>query len=266
MPKTERQKRSREQKRRWARARKAEMQFGRKLRGIAHEIDLLVKRIWKENDPAGSMERLRAALARYSAALDPWARQVAANMVFDVERRDNVQWNQLSSELGRRLQEELETAPTGDLLRQRLEESARLITSLPIDAAKRVHHFTLKGLEEGQRPETISEEIYKTGQVTKSRADLIARTEVARTASGLVQTRAEHLGSTGYIWRTSGDDDVRPRHRKLNGKFFRWDDPPIAGESGERAHAGQIYNCRCWCEPVIPEEEDLSNRFRAEAA
>jgi hypothetical protein len=27
----------------------------------------------------------------------------------------------------------------------------------------------------------------------------------------------------------------------------------VAGEQGEHAHAGMIYNCRCYPEPVIPE-------------
>jgi uncharacterized protein with gpF-like domain len=102
-----------------------------------------------------------------------------------------------------------------------------------------------------------------------SHARLIARTETARTASVLTEVRAKSVGSEGYIWRTSLDADVRPKigtpnfaklntlamgsHRKLEGTFHRWDDPPIASENGERAHPGQIYNCRCWPEPVLPD-------------
>lgn len=267
MPTSREQRRARnEERKRWTRSRRAETQFARKLRGVAHEISLLAKHLWRTNDPQGSMEQLRAALARYAETLRPWARHVAASMVRDVSRRDEAQWASLSQVMGRSLRAEIQDAPVGNLLRQRLSEAASLITSLPIDAAKRVHKMTLKGIAEGARASEIAKEIYKTGEVTKSRANLIARTEVSRTSSGLVQSRSEHLGSEGYIWRTSGDADVRKEHRKLNGKFIRWSDPPIAGPKGMRYHAGAGPNCRCWCEPVIPEEEDLPSRFRAEAA
>jgi SPP1 gp7 family putative phage head morphogenesis protein len=132
-----------------------------------------------------------------------------------------------------------------------LHEQASLITSLPLDAAHRVHEWTIRGLEGAHRPETIAAEIYRTGEVTKSRATLIGRTEVARTASKLVEVRAKFVGSEGYIWRTAGDADVRREHRALNGKYFRWDDPPVAGTNGMRYHAGQGPNCRCIPEPVI---------------
>ncbi len=52
----------------------------------------------------------------------------------------------------------------------------------------------------------------------------------------------EHL-TTHYIWRTSGDEKVRPSHAANNGKIFAWKNPPATG------HPGQDYNCRCWADP-----------------
>lgn len=94
--------------------------------------------------------------------------------------------------------------------------------------------------------------ILASGEVSKSHATLIARTETARVSSLLTQARAEHIGSEGYIWRTAHDADVRELHVELEGKFIYWNAPPVAGSSGERAHAGQIYNCRCWAEVILP--------------
>ena len=81
---------------------------------------------------------------------------------------------------------------------------------------------------------------------------LIARTEVARTASGLTEARARHVGSDGYFWRTAKDADVRDSHRQMEGKFVKWNEPPTLSD-GTVTHAGQIYNCRCYAEPVINE-------------
>ena len=127
-----------------------------------------------------------------------------------------------------------------------------LIQSIPTKAAERVHKLVLENFEQQGRASEIAEEIKRSGKVASSRATLIARTEVARTSSLLTQSRAEHVGSEGYIWRTVHDSDVRPSHKKMDGKFVKWNSPPTL--DGMTGHAGQLPNCRCFAEPVIPEE------------
>lgn len=196
---------------------------------------------------------LRLGLERYAEILKPWAQNVAAQMVGEVNQRNEKTWAQVGSDLGRNLRAEIAQTPTGELMRSLMNEQVALITSLPMKAAERVHKLVIEGQSDSSRAAEVAKEIARTGHVTKSRAMLIARTEIARTQNNLTQARAQYIGSEGYIWRTSEDRDVREIHRKLEGKFFRWDDPPVAGENGERAHAGTIYNCRCWAEPVIPD-------------
>lgn len=201
------------------------------------------------------MPRIEQILQRYAEALTAWAEAAAMRMLRDVEAVDRSAWAVLSSEMSQELQREIARAPTGEILRQRMNEQVALIKSIPLDAAKRVHEFSLKGLETSTRGEDIRAAILASGDVATSRATLIARTEVARTASLLTQARAEFVGSTHYIWRTSGDTDVRAGHRAMNGKVFRWDDPPEVNENGRvlRHHPGQIWNCRCYPEPIIPD-------------
>lgn len=176
-------------------------------------------------------------------------------MLREVNRRDEAAWAEYTRELSRALRTEIRTAPTGAAMQALLAEQVTLIKSIPLDAAQRVHRLTLEGIENSTRASVISKEIQRSGAVAESRADLIARTEVARTASTLTEARALHVGSEGYIWRTSDDSDVREDHRELEGKFIRWDSPPIADKrTGRRAHAGCIYGCRCYPEPVIPED------------
>ena len=87
-------------------------------------------------------------------------------------------------------------------------------------------------------------------QGSLGRANTIARTEISRAASVFVQSRAENLGSEGYTWRTSGDIDVRPSHKEMNGKFVYWNKPPTLDRM--TGHAGCLPNCRCYPDPVIP--------------
>lgn len=230
-------------------ARKAEVQYAKALRGIARQVGIIVSGFGPD-DPVGMQDALR----RYAEAIDPWAKATAARMLADVSRRDEAAWAEISNEMSRALRDEIRMAPTGTLMKQLMAEQIVYIKSIPLDAAQRVHGLVIRGMEGAIRADEIAERINQSGHVSKGRANLIARTEVARAASTLVEARATYVGSEGYIWRTAEDADVRKLHRKHNGKFFRWDAPPVAGSNGERAHAGQIYNCRCYPEPVIPEE------------
>ncbi|SAK33214.1 SPP1 family phage head morphogenesis protein [Burkholderia multivorans] len=195
-------------------------------------------------------------LRRYAEALTPWAEATAARMLEDLNRRDEQAWMQQAQEMSRALRDELRRAPTGETMRALMAEQVTLIKSIPLEAAERVHRLTIEALEDSTRAAAISKEIQRSGEVAKSRADLIARTEVSRAATSLTEARARAVGSTHYRWVTSGDSDVRPGHRALNGKVFAWDDPPEVNENGRimRHHPGQIWNCRCWAEPIISED------------
>jgi SPP1 gp7 family putative phage head morphogenesis protein len=192
-------------------------------------------------------------------------------MVLDVARRDEKFWFDQAKELGQNLRKEIQKGPTGIAVRERTAEAAALITSLPLEAAQRIEVYAVDYMTRGLRASELVKRVMATGEVTKSRANTIARTETSRTAGILQEIRAKSVGSEGYIWRTSMDVDVRDRHRRLKGKFFTWDRPPVTGENGERSHPGGIYNCRCWAEVVLPGERprarasrSRASRFRAE--
>lgn len=210
--------------------------------------------MFDKNDPVGSSQRLNVLLKKYGQTLQPWAKEQAKRMVIDVTRRDETFWAERSKSMARSLEEEIDSAPTGVALRERTLEAAAYITSLPLEAAQRIEALTVRMLTDSARMNEAVSEIMRTGHVTKSRANLIARTEVSRTAGLLTQVRSQHIGSTHYIWRTVGDIDVRDEHRHLNGQVISWDEPPIAGSNNMRYHAGQGPNCRCYSEPLIPEE------------
>jgi len=243
----------------FAKVRKAEKQYATQLRKVARHVGDIIRNHHPET--SDGMAEIRAILAKYAEVIEPWAKVAAGRMIADVGRRDEKAWEANSQAMGRALREELANAPTGQFLRAKLAENVGLIKSLPIEAAQRVHRLTLEGINNATRAGEIAKEIGRSGEVTVARANMIARTEVSRTASGLVEARSRHVGSEGYIWRTVGDSDVRNKdgnpvgsHRLLNGKFIRWDSPPVASTNGDRYHAGCGPNCRCYPEPVLPED------------
>lgn len=239
--------------------RNAANDYGRRLRRVAQHIADLVRE-FPGIGQAGAPEwpLLEHLLRNYGFLLEPWARAVAERFITEVARRDERAWFIYGRKLGRSLRSEIETAPLGDELRRLLDEQVHLITSLPIQAAERVHELAIQYLHEGRRYSELSDRIMETGHVTRSRADLIARTETSRVASTLTMVRAQHIGSPGYFWRSVRDRRVRDSHRlmdrrSMEGEMFRWDQPPEV-EPGKFYHPGHFPNCRCWPDPVIPAE------------
>lgn len=192
-------------------------------------------------------------LESYAESLTPWARRTAANMLHGVDIADRYAWRTLGESISLQLRYDLASAPIGGAIANMLDEQVTLIKSLPIEAARRVHDLTMEGLLNSTRASAIAQQIMASGEVTKNRATLIARTEVSRTASALTQSRAQYVGSEGYVWETAEDADVRPSHREMQGKFVRWDSPPTL--DGMTGHAGCFPRCRCWSRVVVPKLE-----------
>jgi SPP1 gp7 family putative phage head morphogenesis protein len=229
-----------------------EQRYALQLRKVAQQVGSIVAPFTPGD--MSQVPTIEQLLKAYSDMLKGWATQTASNMLMDVALRDEQAWQTMAKELSRGLREEIRNAPTGQVMRQLLAEQVTLIQSIPLEAAQRVHRLTLEGLEDSTRFTEIAKEIQRTEEVTTSRAILIARTETSRTATTLTQARAQSIGADSYVWRTSGDSTVRGDHKKLNGKIFQWNNPPVADErSGERAHPGCIWNCRCFAEPIIPD-------------
>lgn len=237
----------------WYASRRAEKTYAIALRKVARQVGDLVKGF--DIAEADFASKVAHALGRYAELIKPWAFNTARRVVLEISRRDEQAWAKVSQEMGRSLRQEIKAAPVGTLLQAFMRENVNLITSLPLEAGLRVHRLALEARANSARSKDIAKEIMRTGEVTQSRATLIARTEVARTGSALTQQRAMHVGSEAYIWRTAKDSDVRPSHAAMESVLVRWDSPPTLID-GTTTHAGQIYNCRCWAEPVIPDKFD----------
>lgn len=249
-------KQQRQARERFAKSRVAEKKYQRQLNKIARAIGDIVE-AFAPDGVVTDQARLQQMLNAYSALLAPWAEKTGARMVAEVAVRNERDWAAHAQEMGLALRKEIKSAPTGKLMRALIEEQVILIKSLPIEAGRRVQKLSIEAYENSTRASEIAKEIMRTRHVTSSRAKLIARTEVARVGSALTQARAVHVGSTQYEWVTVGDSDVREEHRKLNGRVFSWDDPPVTGSNGERSAPGAIYNCRCVAFPLIPNPEDI---------
>lgn len=117
-------------------------------------------------------------------------------------------------------------------------------------------------LEEGVRVEVIRDKLREQLQISKRRAELIARDQTLKASGQLQEARQRQAGITRYVWTTSLDERVRPDHVALEGRIFSWDDPPITnmsevrkGRPERRGHPGSDYQCRCTADPVLDDDE-----------
>lgn len=230
-------------------ARRAERIYAQQLSRLAKQIGQIITGYQPKD--LNEASTLNDMLRRYAEALTPWATKVASDMLTEVNARDISAWRALGGEISKGLVREIMQAPAGEVMRALLAEQVTLIKSIPLDAGQRVHEWTLKGLEDSTRASEVAKEIMRSTDVSRSKAILIARTEVARTGSVLTEARAKHIGSDGYVWQTSRDGDVRQSHKEMQGKIVKWSDPPTL--DGMKGHAGCFPNCRCWAEVILPD-------------
>ena len=108
----------------------------------------------------------------------------------------------------------------------------------------------------------LDKTLFKSLSSVEKKAKFLARQETGLLMSKFKETRYTSVGVMEYKWKcVTGTEKhpVRPRHRALNdmsakGKIFRWDNPPIVSEPGQKvrkANPGADFNCRCVALPVV---------------
>lgn len=131
-------------------------------------------------------------------------------------------------------------------LQQAVANNVDLIKTIPqkyIEGVRLVLQKTLVGEFELH---SLRRALANIEGVTERRARFIARDQTHKLVSALAQSRQQSIGVEEYIWRTSGDTNVRPSHAEKDGKTFRWDTPP-----DDTGHPGEDYGCRCTAEPKL---------------
>lgn len=131
------------------------------------------------------------------------------------------------------LSDELETIAT---------RNAGLIKGLAQTTVQRVQQTVTRSVLSGQPVRELKKQLAADFAFSDRRAALIARDQTAKLTSDLNRIRHKQAGIEHYTWRTSQDERVRPLHRRLNGRVYRYDEPTDA-EQG--LHPGQPINCRC---------------------
>lgn len=122
-------------------------------------------------------------------------------------------------------------------------ENVALIRTLGESTFADIEMMSTRALTTGVRHEDLAKQIQAKFGNSANRAKLIARDQIGKLYGQVNADRQKELGLTSFVWRTVGDERVRDEHAALEGKTFKYDDPP----DGELP--GEPINCRCSAEP-----------------
>ncbi|MEQ1969294.1 phage minor head protein [Xenorhabdus nematophila] len=144
-----------------------------------------------------------------------------------------------------------------------LKENVNLIKSIQTDFINDIGEKVFTNLTKGGRHENLVSLIRERGQVTQSRAKLIARDQTAKLNAALTETRQKALGLDLYEWGGAGDERERATHVALNGKTCKYSDPTVYSDDGGKTWKkrssikgyegapGTDYQCRCVALPKV---------------
>jgi SPP1 gp7 family putative phage head morphogenesis protein len=143
------------------------------------------------------------------------------------------------------------------------DENVRLVTNMGEEQIAQLGNILRPAQAIGQRWEEIAPTIAQRLGVGESRSRLIARDQTNKFNGSMQRITQEAAGVSEYAWSTSRDFAVRGRpggvyaesqedHWKLEGKIFKWADPPLIPGTDEHAHPGERIQCRCVAIPRIP--------------
>lgn len=131
-------------------------------------------------------------------------------------------------------------------LRASTRKNVHLIKRIPRKYLARVRAIVQQGFKTGSDSFSVKRQLQEAFGIESRHAKLIARDQTSKLTSELNRFRQTDIGITHYVWRTVGDETVRPTHANNNRKSFAWSDPP-----SETGHPGHDVQCRCVADPDL---------------
>ncbi len=215
-----------------------------------------------------SAEAVADSFSQYSQSkqFNDWAESLAHTFVTNTLEENARTWQQAAkmsgqgNDIRKGLYNEMQ-GPVGVRYRELIDSNAQYIKSIPEDAAQRLVRHVSKEAQRGSRTAYNTDEFKDyVGDITNWHAKVISRTETSKANSALTQARAEYTGHDWYIWHTSEDQRVRKSHAHMDEVMCRFTDKPspeklVSETSVGHYGPGEIFNCRCFAEPIIAWDE-----------
>lgn len=130
----------------------------------------------------------------------------------------------------------------------KIAENVSLIKSMKSSYIQSLQKDIYRSITKGGGVQAITDAITQRTHMAYNHALLIANDQTGTIISQLDAYRAKSAGAEKYVWRSMEDARVRPKHRELDGRTFKYNDP-AGGDDGQLP--GEPIRCRCVADPVF---------------
>lgn len=110
-------------------------------------------------------------------------------------------------------------------------ENAMLIRSIEEQLLSSVAVIVMESYKSGTGTEDIADQIYYRVNVSENRAKLIARDQIGKLHSKIIQDEAASLNIDYYVFSDSDDEQTRTSHHAMHNKICKFDDPTVYKDS-----------------------------------
>lgn len=127
----------------------------------------------------------------------------------------------------------------GPGIAQFMQRMTSLISDVNEKTRAEVSEVLWDGLVNKRRPREVGKLLAEKMNTSRKRANFIASDQSNKFNAYLTELRQEEAGIDEFVWETAKDGRVRDSHRALQGRVFKWKEPPSVGLPGTPIR------CRC---------------------
>ena len=149
------------------------------------------------------------------------------------------------------------TRAMNDVERALLLENYNIIKSIPQQYITEVTGLVMRSASTGRDVEFLADELHKRYEITRRRAEFIARDQSNKATEALKRVQDKELGITEGIWvHVPGKKTSRHTHQLMNGKKFVITEGLYDSDVKRKVLCGELPGCQCTYRAVIPEFGD----------
>ena len=216
---------------------------------------------FRDGSPANAMRRaIHRMSRRWLKAFDKGADDLAKYFVDKAAGATDVQLKDILKKAGFTIQFKT-TAEVNNAMQAAIGENVGLIKSIGSEHLSQVEGLVMRHMQTGRDLGALTKDLTERYDITKRRAAFISKDQANKMTAVINRTRQAELGITQARWKHSGAG----RHPRIShlaagrdngGKGKLYDVAKGCEIDGEYIWPGQLPNCRCTSQSVIPGLED----------
>ena len=209
------------------------------------------------------------ARIRLNLLTDKWTKKFGAlakfasqRMVDRVVKNSEVTVRMSLKEVAKDLTVDLtgSNAMLDEIIKASTQEAAGLIKRIPEKFLGEVQGQVMRSITTGKGIEDLVPYLTKRYEGDVKWARHVALDQTRKAYTSVNQVRLQSLGCESFIWiHSGGSAHPRKDHIEMNGKEYRFDDPPVVNKkTGERGLPSSQIFCRCVLKPVFRLEKNAA--------